>query len=121
MTKYRSDRINEEVKKEVSSIIQNDLKDPRITAMVTVTKVDVTKDLMYAKVYVSIFGSEESKAETFTAIKNSLGFIRKEVSHRIKLRHTPQFTLELDTNIEQGMHINNILQKIKENGSNDNE
>lgn len=89
--------------------------------MVSVTKVDATKDLMYAKVYVSIFGNEDAKIETFTAIKNSLGFIRKEISHRIKLRHTPQLILEFDTNIEQGMHINDLLQKIKETGSNDNE
>ncbi len=122
MAKYRSDRINEEMRKEISSIIQNDVRDPRITSMVSVTKVDVTKDLMYAKVYVSIFGKEEeSKAETFAAIKNSLGFIRREVGHRIQLRHTPQLILELDTTIEHGMHINDILHKIKENSSNDNE
>jgi ribosome-binding factor A len=110
MTKYRSDRINEEMRKEISSIIQNDVKDPRITAMVSVTKV-----------YVSLFGSEESKAETFAALKSSLGFIRRELGHKIQLRHTPQLLIELDNTIEQGMHINEILHKIKENSSNDNE
>jgi ribosome-binding factor A len=121
MAKYRSDRINEEMRKEISSIIQNDVRDPRITAMISVTKVDVTKDLMYAKVYVSLFGKEESRTETFTALKSSIGFIRREVGHRIQLRHTPQLILELDNTIEQGMHINDILQKIKESSSNDNE
>ena len=121
MAKYRSDRINEEMRKEISSIISNDVRDPRITAMISVTKVDVTKDLMYAKVYVSLFGNEESKLETFTALKSSLGFIRREVGHRIKLRHTPELILELDTTIEQGMHINDILHKIKESSSNDDE
>jgi ribosome-binding factor A len=121
MAKYRSDRINEEMRKEISSIIQNDVRDPRITAMVSVTKVDVTKDLMYAKVYVSLYGNEEAKTETFAAIKSSIGFIRREVGHRIQLRHTPQLLLELDTTIEQGMHINDILQKINRGSSNDNE
>lgn len=61
MAKYRSGRINEEVKKEVSSIIREDIKDPRMSGMVSVTKVDVTKDLRYAKVYVSIFGDKQVK------------------------------------------------------------
>lgn len=114
MAKYRSGRINEEVKKEISNIIQNEVKDPRITAMVSVTKVDVTKDLRYAKVYVSIFGNEESKASTFEALKSSLGFIRREVGRKINLRYTPEIIMELDDSIEQGMHIDKILQEIKD-------
>lgn len=121
MTNYRSGRINEEMKKEISNIIRNDIKDPRVTAMVSVTKVDVTKDQKYAKVYVSIYGKDKSKGETFEALKNSAGFIRKEVGHRVKLRNTPEIIIELDNTIEYGMHIDKILQKIKENEKNDNE
>lgn len=121
MAKYRSGRINEEMKKEISNIIQNDVKDPRISAMISVTKVDVTKDLRYAKVYVSIFGNEESRANTFEALKNSAGFIRREIGHKINLRYTPEIIMELDDSIEQGMHIDKILQKIKEKEHNDNE
>lgn len=121
MAKYRSGRINEEMKKEISNIIQHNVKDPRITAMVSVTKVDVTKDLRYAKVYVSIFGSEESKASTFEALKSSSGFIRREVGRKINLRYTPEIIMELDDSIEQGMHIDKILQEIKGKQQNDNE
>lgn len=113
MAKYRGGRINEEMKKEISSIIQNDLKDPRMTAMVSVTRVDVTKDLRYAKVFVSIFGKEEGKRETLEALKSSSGFIRHEIGKRINLRNTPEILLELDTSIEHGMHIDELLHQIK--------
>lgn len=113
MANYRNSRINEEVRKELSEIIRDDLKDPRISAMVSITKVDVTKDLRYAKVYVSIFGKEEEKESTLTALKNSAGFLRKEIGSRINLRYTPQIIIELDNSIEHGMHIDELLHKIK--------
>ena len=83
MVKYRSGRINEEVKKEISDIIRNEIHDPRLTAMVSVTRVDVTKDLRYAKVFVSIYGSEDEKKNSLNALKSSAGFLRREVGHRI--------------------------------------
>ncbi|WP_446899517.1 30S ribosome-binding factor RbfA [Clostridium sp. LBM24168] len=114
MSKYRNGRINEEMKKEISNIIREDVKDPRLTAMVSVTKVEVTRDLSYAKVYVSLYGNTRSKNETLEALKNSSGFIRREVGHRIRLRNTPEIIIELDNSIEQGMHIDELLRKIKE-------
>jgi ribosome-binding factor A len=121
MAKYRGNRINEEMRKEISSIIQNDIKDPRLTAMISVTKVDVTKDLRYAKVYVSLFGSDDSKKSTLDALKSSSGFIRREIGHRINLRYTPEIIIEIDNTIEQGMHIDALLEKIKEKEHHDNE
>lgn len=120
MAKYRSGRINEEIKKEVSEIIRNEVRDPRLTAMVSVTRVDVTKDLRYAKVFVSIFGNEEEKKNSLNALKNSSGFIRREVGHRVNLRFTPEITIDLDNTIEHGMHINALIESIKEHKSNDN-
>ncbi len=120
MANYRSGRINEEFKKELSSIIQNDLKDPRITAMVSITEVSVTKDLKYAKVYVSLFGDEESKKNSFEALKNSSGYLRKEIGSRIKLRYTPEIIIEMDNAIEHGMYIDSLIEKTKDN-KNDNE
>lgn len=114
MSNYRSGRINEEMKREISSIIRDDVRDPRITAMISVTNVDVTKDLKYAKVYVSIFGNEEAKSETLAALKSSAGFIRREVGHRINLRLTPEIIIQEDKSIDQGMHIDELLHKIKE-------
>ncbi|WP_163192652.1 30S ribosome-binding factor RbfA [Clostridium thermarum] len=113
MASYRNDRINEEVRKELSDIIRNDIKDPRVNAMVSITNVNVTKDLRYAKVYVSIFGKDEEKESTLTALKNSSGFLRRELGNRINLRYTPQILIELDESIEHGMHIEQLLHKIK--------
>lgn len=115
MANYRAGRINEELKKEISNIIRNDIKDPRVSAMVSVTNVSATKDLRYAKVFLSLFGNENQKEETLEALKSSSGFIRKELGHRVKLRYTPELIIELDNSIEQGMHISSIIDKIKEN------
>lgn len=122
MAKHRAGRINEEFRREISSIIQSDLKDPRVGAtMVSITNVNVTKDLRYAKVYVSIFGGDDEKKSTLDALKNSSGFIRREVGHRINLRYTPEIIFELDNSIEYGMHINELLAQMKVRKPNDNE
>ncbi|GIM27799.1 ribosome-binding factor A [Clostridium polyendosporum] len=115
MPSYRGGRINEEVRKEVSDIIRNNIKDPRLTAMVSITNVSVTKDLRFAKVYVSIFGkNEEEQQNSFLALKNSSSFVRKEIGHRINLRYTPEIIFEMDNSIEHGLHIDALLEKIKE-------
>ena len=113
MANYRGGRINEEVRREVSNIIQNEIKDPRLTAMVSVTAVKVTKDLRYAKVFVSIFGKdEEEKNNTFTALKNASGYIRKEIGRRINLRHSPQIIFEFDDSISYGMRIEELIHEV---------
>ena len=115
MSNYRGGRINEEVKREVSNIIQNEIKDPRLTAMVSVTDVKVTRDLRYAKVFVSIFGkNDEEKNNTFVALKNASGYIRKEIGQRINLRYNPQIIFELDDSINYGMHIEELIQRVKD-------
>ena len=115
MANYRGGRINEEVKREVSNIIQNEIKDPRLTAMVSVTDVKVTRDLRYAKVFVSIFGkNDEEKNNTFVALKNASGYIRKEICQRINLRYNPQIIFELDDSINYGMHIEELIQRVKD-------
>ena len=115
MPNYRGGRINEEVKREISVLIRDEVKDPRLTAMISVTAVKVTKDLRYAKVYVSIFcNSDEEKKENFEALKSAAGFIRKEIAHRINLRQSPQILFELDDSIDYGMHIDSLIAKTKE-------
>lgn len=115
MPNYRGGRINEEMKKEISNLIRNDIKDPRITAMISVTAVEVTKDLRYAKVYVSIFAnSEEEKKSNLEALKSAAGFIRKEIAQRINLRNNPQILFEKDDSIDYGMKIESLIRKTKE-------
>lgn len=109
----RTARISEEVKKELSYIIKNELKDPRLSDIITVTEVTVTKDLRYAKVYISVLGNDEQKKSSMSALKSASGFIRREIGNRIKLRYTPEFIFELDNSIEHGIHISKILDSIK--------
>lgn len=107
----RTDRISEEIKKHLSDIIR-ELKDPRIPFMTSVVSVSVTKDLKYAKVYVSVMGDEETKKEAIKGLKSAAGFIRKEIGERVLLRALPQFAFELDNSIEHGAHINELLQSV---------
>ncbi|CAM2936924.1 30S ribosome-binding factor RbfA [Hathewaya histolytica] len=112
MAKYRSGRLNEEIKKHVSDIIQNRIKDPRLSGLISVTNVDVTKDLSYAKVYVSIFGDEDTEKKSLDVLKKSSGFIRTELSRNLKIRHIPEIIIENDKSLEYGMHIDSILKKM---------
>lgn len=110
----RTDRISEEVRKHLSDIIR-ELKDPRIPLMTSVVSVSVTKDLKYAKAYVSIMGDEETKKEALKGLKSAAGFIRKEIGARVLLRALPEFHFELDNSIEHGAHINELLQSVIKN------
>lgn len=113
MPKHRMDRINEEMKKEVAEIISNEIRDPRIKAMVSVTAVVVTADLKYAKIYLSIFGTDKTEEkETLAALNKAKGFIRKRLSATVNLRNTPELTLIQDTTIDYGMHIDGLLRDL---------
>ena len=105
----RTVRISEEMKREISAIIQSELKDPRLSRLISVTNVNVTKDLRYAKVYVSIMGNNEEKKNALDGLKSAAGFIRREVGHRIQLRYTPEVQFELDNSIEHGAYISKLI------------
>lgn len=107
----RIDRISEEVKRELSSVIR-DLKDPRLPSMVSVVAVKVTKDLKFAKAYISIMGDSKAVSDGFAALKSASGFIRKEIGHRLNLRNTPEFSFIPDDSIAYGAHINEILKEL---------
>lgn len=107
----RFGRIDEEFKKEISQIINYELKEPSVTGMISVTKVKVTTDLSYAKVAVSILNSKDVK-KTLAGLKKSSGFIRSELAKRINLRNTPEIIFELDDSLEYGARIDNILKDI---------
>lgn len=105
-------RINEEMKKEMSNILR-EIKDPRVTAMVSVTEAEVTNDLKYAKIYLSIFGKDkEEEKETLAALNKARGYIRHQLSMRLNLRNTPELRLIEDTTIDYGMHIDSLLRDV---------
>ena len=100
---YRIDRIEEEIKKELSDIIRG-LKDPRISGLVSVIRVEVTPDLRFAKAY--------NKIASIKGLEAAAGYIRREIGARIDLRYTPEFSFKLDNSIEYGAHINKILSDV---------
>ena len=107
----RMGRIDEEYRKELSQINSYELKNPNVTGMISVTKVKVTTDLKYAKIYVSILNSKNIK-ETMQGLKKSAGFIRTELAKRINLRNTPELIFEIDDSMEYGAKIDSILKEI---------
>lgn len=107
----RLNRIDEEMKKEISHIITYDLKDPNITGLISVTKVKVSGDLKYAKVYVSMLNAKDNK-QVLAALKKSAGFVRTEVAKRINLRTTPEIIFIFDDSIEYGARIDTILKNV---------
>ncbi|MBP8597667.1 MAG: 30S ribosome-binding factor RbfA [Selenomonas sp.] len=112
MSQLRVEKVQELMKQEISQIVQRELKDPRI-GFVTVTSVECTGDLREAKIYVSIMGSEQQVKDSWTGLNRGLGFIRREIGKRIRLRFTPELTFELDKSLDYSAHIQELLLKIK--------
>ena len=111
MANNRINKINEEVRRELATIIR-ELKDSRIPLMTSVVAVNVTNDLSYAKCYISVMGDEDVQKKALEGLKSASGFIRREIGRRIDLRHTPEFLFELDHSIEHGAYINQVLSEI---------
>ncbi len=112
MAKHRSNRLAETLKEEISVLIRDDLKDPRI-GFVTVTSVEVADDLSHAKVYVSVLGDEQAGKESLEALKRASGHVRSEIGKRVSLRHVPSIVFKYDTSIEHGAHIAQLLRGVK--------
>ena len=112
MGQLRIEKIQELMKQEISKIILQELKDPRI-GFITVTQVEVSRDLSLAKVYISIMGSEEQIEGSWKGLQSSLGFIRREVGHRIRLRITPELRFVLDKSLDYSDHIQKLLLQIE--------
>ena len=110
MARRRAQRAGRLIQEEISKIIQRELKDPRI-GFVTVTGVDVTDDLRYVKVFITVL-KRENKGKTLKGLERAKGFIRREIGQRIKMRFTPEIEFRFDEAVEHGAHIEEILRKI---------
>ena len=107
----RTERIEEEIKKVVSRVIGQELKDPRLTGLISVTKVSVTKDLKYCKVFVSMLGTQ-SKEEAMTALKSGAGYIRREIGNSVRMHSTPEVKFEFDDSMEYGEKIQKMINNL---------
>ena len=108
----RTDRIAPLIMRETERIIREDVSDPRTDCMFSITHVDVTRDLRYAKVYVSIY-DEEKRKPMMAALKNAAGFIRHGVGQAVQLRYTPELLFMLDTSIEYGVHMASLIDQLR--------
>ncbi len=105
-------RINSEVQREMSQIIREEIKDPRVHPMTSVMAVEVTPDLKFAKIYVSVLGSEEEKEKTMEGLKKSASFARGQLARRMNLRNTPELTFILDHSIEYGVAMSKRIDEV---------
>jgi len=112
---FRPERLAEAIKKEISELLREELKDPRI-GFVTITAVEVSKDLRYANVFASVFGEPAEQKATIEALQKAQGFIRGELGKRIRLRYTPEITFKLDRSISQGSRLIALMEEVKGKG-----
>ncbi len=112
-TSRRVSRVAELIKREVSQMLLYGIKDDRVGAgMVSVTDVDISGDLQHAKIFVSIYGTEEAKAETMAGLKSATGFVRSELGQRVRLRRTPEVVFVEDHSIERGTRVLSLLNQL---------
>ena len=115
MAGYKSDRVAEDIKREIIAIIRDEIKDPRVQGkLLTVIRVEVTGDLSYAKAYISAMEGIDAAKEAVAGLKNAAGYIRREVGKRLHLRKTPELKFIADDSIEKGMKIAGMLGNMKE-------
>ncbi len=116
---YRQGRLGEEIRKIISELLLKELKDPRLSAMISVTAVEVTSDGSYATIYLSVLGlssaaedMEKQQQDVIEGMNHAKGLIRKEIGHQVKLRHVPDLIFKIDRSMEYGRHIDKIINDL---------
>ena len=117
----KNTRINGEVQKELSNIIHNEIKDPRIHPMTSVVTVEVAPDLKSCKAYISVLGEEEAQKETLEGLKTAAPYIRRQLAHSVNLRNTPEIFFILDQSIEYGVHMTRLIDEVVKDLEDENE
>lgn len=112
MVKQRTDRLNSLLKEVISDVIRKDVRNPHVNELITVTRVEITKDLRYAKVYISVIGNETDKEETLKALQTAAGFIAVTASKKVVIRYFPELTFKLDDSVDKHMRIEKLLGEI---------
>jgi ribosome-binding factor A len=112
MTVQRTDRLNSLLKEVISEVIRREVRNPHVTELVTVTRVEITKDLHYAKVFISVIGTEQQKTETINALQSAAGFIAVNSSQRVRMRYFPELRFKLDDSVDKHLRIEELLSEI---------
>jgi len=108
----RMEKLNEAFKREISLIVQDELKDPRL-GFITINRVEITKDLSYAKIFFTVLGEDKDANLALHGLESAAGYIRRLLSDRIEIRHTPELIFKLDKSIEYSMHIFEEIERLK--------
>lgn len=114
MVKNRALRLNSLLKEVISEVIHRDVRNPHVNQFVTVTSVDITKDLQHAKVFISVIGTAQEKEKTIDALQSAAGFIAIQSSKKVVMRYFPALTFKLDNSVDQQIRIDTLLGKIKD-------
>lgn len=110
--KQRTDRLNSLLKEVISEVIRRDVRNPHVNSLITVTRVDIAKDLHYAKVYISVIGTPEERTKTIDALQSAAGFIAVNASKKVVMRYFPALTFKLDDSVDKHMRIEELLNEI---------
>ena len=109
---HRIERVNNLIRREISELLQRQVKDPRLGAFVTVTEVSTSPDLKHAKIFVSFIGNKEENRETLSVLAAASGFFRKELAKNLRLRHIPELSFHRDDSIERGDHLLRLIDQV---------
>lgn len=110
---HRAERVSDEIQRRLTDIIRGTLKDPRISFLSSITRVQMSADLRYARVYLSVMGTAQEQEDSIAALKHAAGFLRRELGVDLRLRHTPELHFVLDHSIEEGDHVLRIMREVQ--------
>ncbi len=114
MPVQRTDRLNSLLKEVISEVIRKDVRNPHVNQLVTVIRVDITKDLHYAKVYISVIGDDNVKQETLAALQSAAGFIAVHCSKKVVMRYFPELSFRLDDSVDKHLRIQMLLRELSQ-------
>ena len=109
----RTDRINEQLREEISTVLARQIKDPRLNSVISITRVESSSDLRNAKVYISVLGNDKQRKEALLGLQSAASFLRREIRNRINMKHTPFMTYLLDDSIQEADHLLRLLNDVK--------
>jgi len=109
----RTDRINEQLREEISMLLTRSIKDPRLDGVISITRVVSSGDLRSARVYISVMGNQQTKREALAGIQSAASFLRRELRNRINMKHTPFLTYELDDSLEEADQLLRLMNQVK--------
>jgi len=109
----RTDRINEQLREEISMLLTRSIKDPRLNGVISITRVVSSNDLRSARVYISVMGDQQTKQDALLGIRSAASFLRRELRDRINMKHTPFLTYELDDSLEEADQLLRLINQVK--------